>query len=72
MFFFCRNGCRPYVDVFNQDQKKIFSTYQEPNKLRLFSAIDGVCLIPVNIPFNGDLTIHVSHAPVGLSLHAHV
>jgi hypothetical protein len=39
---------------------------------RLFSAIDGVCLIPLNIPFNGDLTIHVSHAPVGLSLQAHV
>ncbi|CAF0957547.1 unnamed protein product [Rotaria sordida] len=66
-----RNGCRPYVDVFNQDYKKIFSTYQEANKLRLFSATDGVCLIPLNIPFNGDLTIHVSHAPVGLSLQAH-
>ncbi|CAF3719474.1 unnamed protein product [Rotaria magnacalcarata] len=66
-----RNGCRPYVDVFNQDYKKIFSTYQEPNKLRVFCATDGVCPIPLNIPFNGDLTIHVSHAPVGLSLHAH-
>ncbi|CAF2790523.1 unnamed protein product [Rotaria sp. Silwood2] len=66
-----RNGCRPYVDVFNHDQKKIFSTYQEPNKLRIFCATDGVCLIPLNIPFNGDLTIHVSHAPVGLSLQAH-
>jgi hypothetical protein len=39
---------------------------------RVFSATDGVCLIPLNIPFNGDLTIHVSHAPVGLSLQAHV
>ncbi|CAF4713079.1 unnamed protein product [Rotaria sp. Silwood1] len=66
-----RNGCRPFVDVFNQDYKKIFSTYQEPNKLRVFCATDGVCLIPLNIPFNGDLTIHVSHAPVGLSLQAH-
>lgn len=39
---------------------------------RLFCATDGVCPIPLNIPFNGDLTIHVSHAPVGLSFHAHV
>lgn len=39
---------------------------------RFFSAIDGVCLIPINIPFNGDLTIHINHAPVGLSLQAHV
>ncbi len=39
---------------------------------RIFTATDGVCLIPLNIPFNGDLTIHVSHAPVGLSLQAHV
>lgn len=29
-----RNSCRPFVDVYNQDQKKIFSTYQDPNKLR--------------------------------------
>ncbi|CAF0853451.1 unnamed protein product [Adineta steineri] len=66
-----RNGCRPYIDVFNQDNKKIFSTYQDPNKLRVFTATDGVCLIPINIPFNGDLTIHVLHAPVGLSFQAH-
>lgn len=66
-----RNGCRPFVDIYNQDQKKIFSTYQDPNRLRLFSATDGVCLIPLNIPFDGDLTIHVSHAPVGLSIQAH-
>lgn len=39
---------------------------------RVFSATDGVCPIPVNIPFIGDLTIHVSHAPVGLSFQAHV
>ena len=38
----------------------------------VFSAIDGVCLIPVHLPFHADLTIHVSHAPVGLSLQAHV
>ena len=84
-----RNGCRPYVDVFNQDRKKIYSTYQEPNKLRseiifqqfeiqrvfllrVFYATDGVCLLPLNIPFIDDLTIHVSHAPLGLSLQAHV
>ncbi|CAF4414524.1 unnamed protein product, partial [Adineta steineri] len=41
-----RNGCRPYIDVFNQDNKKIFSTYQDPNKLRVFTATDGVCPIP--------------------------
>ena len=29
-----RNGCRPFVDIYNQDQKKIFSTYQEVNRLR--------------------------------------
>jgi len=66
-----RTGCRPFVDIFTPDQKKIFSTHQDPSKLRVFSAIDGVCLIPINIPFNGDLTIHINHAPVGLSLSAH-
>jgi hypothetical protein len=39
---------------------------------RIFSAVDGVCPIPLNIPFNGDLTIQVSHAPLGLSLQAQV
>ncbi|CAF1107828.1 unnamed protein product [Adineta ricciae] len=66
-----RNGCRPYVDILNPEGKKIFSTYQDSNKLRLFTAMDGVCLVPLNVPFSGDLTIHVSHAPIGLSLHAH-
>lgn len=40
IFFFCliiniRTGCRPFVDIYDQDQNKIFSTYQETTKLRL-------------------------------------
>ncbi|CAF0801102.1 unnamed protein product [Didymodactylos carnosus] len=66
-----RNGCRPYVDIYNTEQKKIFSTYQDPSRIRLFSTTDGVCLLPIGFTFNGDISIHISHAPVGISLSAH-
>ena len=40
-----RNGCRPFVDVYNQEQKKIFSTYQDPSKLRF--VIPAVILLSI-------------------------
>lgn len=29
-----RTGCRPFVQIFNDEQKKIFSNYEDPNKIR--------------------------------------
>jgi hypothetical protein len=30
-----RNGFRPFIDIYDQENQKIFTTYQEANKLRL-------------------------------------
>ena len=28
-----RTGCRPFLEIFDDEQKKIFSTFQEANKI---------------------------------------
>ncbi|CAF3340006.1 unnamed protein product [Rotaria socialis] len=64
-------GCRPFVDIYDHENKKIFSTYQETAKLRDYSASDNNCCIPINIPFKDDLTIHITHATVNQSSQTH-
>ena len=32
-FFFCRNGCRPFIEVYNGEQR-ILTTVQEIEKMR--------------------------------------
>ena len=39
---------------------------------RVYSAADSHCLIPINLPFNGDLTVHLTHAAIGHSRQTHV
>ncbi|CAF0882882.1 unnamed protein product [Rotaria sp. Silwood1] len=66
-----KDGCRPFVDIYDQEQRKIFSTYQEAAKLRVYSAGDNNCSIPINLPFKDDLTIHITHATIGNSRRTH-
>jgi hypothetical protein len=39
---------------------------------RVYTPADSTCQIPVNIPFNGDLTIHITHATINQSRRTHV
>ncbi|CAF1576874.1 unnamed protein product [Rotaria magnacalcarata] len=64
-------SCRPFVDIYDHENKKIFSTYQETTKLRDYFASDNDCCIPINIPFKDDLTIHITHATVSQSRRTH-
>ncbi|CAF1389138.1 unnamed protein product [Adineta ricciae] len=57
-----KTSCRPFVDIYDQDQKKIFSTHQETSKLRVYTSSESICTIPVDLRFSGDLTIHITHA----------
>ncbi|CAF1019294.1 unnamed protein product [Rotaria sordida] len=66
-----KDGCRPFVDIYDQEHKKIFSTYQETAKLRVYSAADNCCSIPINLPFKDDITIHITHATIGNSRRTH-
>ncbi|CAF2538541.1 unnamed protein product [Rotaria sp. Silwood2] len=70
IYYYRQDGCRPFVDIYDQEHKKIFSTYQEASKLRVYSAADNNCSIPINLSFKDDLTIHITHATIGSSRRA--
>ncbi|UJR35000.1 hypothetical protein I4U23_027776 [Adineta vaga] len=66
-----KTSCRPFIDIYSQDHKKLFSTYQETSKLRVYTSSESMCTIPVDLRFNGDLTIHITHATVNNSRRTH-
>lgn len=39
---------------------------------RFYSVADSHCEIPINLPFNDDITIHLTHAAIGHSRQTHV
>ncbi|CAF0872270.1 unnamed protein product [Adineta steineri] len=66
-----KNSCRPFIDIYDQEHKKIFSTYQEIPKLRVYYASDTCITIPVDLQFDGDITIHITHAALCAPRHTH-
>ncbi|XP_065572360.1 cyclin-G-associated kinase-like isoform X2 [Artemia franciscana] len=56
-----RDGCRPFVEVFEADNR-ILCSLQEYERMRLFSVTDSRVLIPVNQTVCGDITIIFYHA----------
>lgn len=55
-----RNGCRPFIEVYNGEQR-ILTTVQEIEKMREYSLGDGKVSFPVNLTLQGDVTIVVYH-----------
>ncbi|CAF1286650.1 unnamed protein product [Adineta steineri] len=66
-----KNSCRPFIDIYDQEHKKIFSTYQEIPKLRVYYASDTCITIPIDLQFDGDITIHITHAALCAPRHTH-
>ncbi|XP_077285727.1 cyclin-G-associated kinase [Arctopsyche grandis] len=61
LFTKVRDGCRPYVEVYNND-RCVLSTLQDYDKLHLFNVTEGKCMLQLNTTVAGDVLIVVYHA----------
>lgn len=56
-----RDGCRVYIEVAAND-RILFSTLQEYERMRLYSAHEGKIALPLNVTVCGDVTVTLYHA----------
>ncbi|XP_029716298.2 cyclin-G-associated kinase [Aedes albopictus] len=56
-----RDGCRIYVEVASGD-RILFSTLQEYDRMRLYSAAEGKVTLTLNVTVCGDVTVTLYHA----------
>lgn len=56
-----RDGCRPYIEVYNND-RCVLSTLQDYDKLHLFNVTEGKCMLQLNTSVAGDVLIVLYHA----------
>ncbi|XP_053682884.1 cyclin-G-associated kinase [Sabethes cyaneus] len=56
-----RDGCRVYVEVASSD-RIVFSTLQDYDRMRLYSAAEGKISIALNVTVCGDVTVTLYHA----------
>ncbi|XP_073985942.1 cyclin-G-associated kinase isoform X3 [Rhodnius prolixus] len=56
-----RDGCRPYVEVF-QGEDKVFTTLDEYERMALFLCSHAKVVLPIRCSVSGDVTVIVYHA----------
>ncbi|XP_066992198.2 cyclin-G-associated kinase [Anabrus simplex] len=61
LFTKVRDGCRPYVEVYQGDDK-VLSTLQEYERMRLFNITESKVTLPLNVTVLGDVTLVAYHA----------
>ncbi|CAH1644154.1 unnamed protein product [Spodoptera littoralis] len=79
LFTKARDGCRPYIEIYNED-RMLLSTLQDYDRLHLYTMAEGKVSLPLDVSVAGDVSLVVFHArhqlgrvqavPV-LSLHFH-
>ncbi|GBP28989.1 Cyclin-G-associated kinase [Eumeta japonica] len=61
LFTKARDGCRPYVEIYNED-RLLLSTLQDYDRLHLYTMAEGKVSIPVDASVVGDVLIAAYHA----------
>lgn len=61
MFTKARDGCRPYIEIYNED-RLLLSTLQGYDKFHLFTTAEGKVSIPLDTTVVGDVALVVYHA----------
>ncbi|KAL4718369.1 hypothetical protein ACJJTC_004602, partial [Scirpophaga incertulas] len=61
LFTKARDGCRPYVEVYNED-RLVLSTMQDYDKLHMFTIAEGKVSLPLATTVCGDVCVAVFHA----------
>ncbi|KAG7299615.1 hypothetical protein JYU34_016600 [Plutella xylostella] len=61
LFTKARDGCRPYVEIYNED-RLVLSTLQDYDRLHLYTAAEGKVSLPLDTTVTGDVLVCVYHA----------
>ncbi|XP_013177988.1 PREDICTED: cyclin-G-associated kinase isoform X2 [Papilio xuthus] len=61
LFTKARDGCRPYIEIYNED-RLILSTVQDYDRMHLYMMAEGKVTLPLDSTVTGDVLISVYHA----------
>ncbi|XP_026328227.1 cyclin-G-associated kinase isoform X2 [Hyposmocoma kahamanoa] len=61
LFTKARDGCRPYIEIYNED-RMLLSTLQDYDRLHLYTMAEGKVTLPLDTTVVGDVLISVYHA----------
>ncbi|KAL0892397.1 hypothetical protein ABMA27_015518 [Loxostege sticticalis] len=61
LFTKARDGCRPYVEIYNED-RLLLSTMQDYERLHIYTMAEGKVTLPLDTTVVGDVAICVYHA----------
>ncbi|XP_063621140.1 cyclin-G-associated kinase [Cydia splendana] len=61
LFTKARDGCRPFIEVFNED-RVLLSTLQDYDRLHMYTAQEGKVTLPLDTTVCGDVLVVASHA----------
>lgn len=61
LFTKARDGCRPYVEIYNED-RLLLSTLQDYDRLHTYSIAEGKVSLPLDTTVAGDVAVCVYHA----------
>ncbi|XP_028159920.1 cyclin-G-associated kinase-like [Ostrinia furnacalis] len=61
LFTKARDGCRPYVEIYNED-RLLLSTMQDYERLHTYTMAEGKVTLPLDTTVVGDVAICVYHA----------
>ncbi|KAJ0180054.1 hypothetical protein K1T71_004645 [Dendrolimus kikuchii] len=61
LFTKARDGCRPYIEIFNED-RMVLSTLQDYDRLHLYTMAEGKVSVSYGLTVVGDVCVCVYHA----------
>ncbi|XP_053602975.1 cyclin-G-associated kinase isoform X2 [Plodia interpunctella] len=61
LFTKARDGCRPYIEIYNED-RLLLSTLQDYDRLHVYSMAEGKVTLPLDTTVTGDVTVTAYHA----------
>ncbi|XP_075970292.1 cyclin-G-associated kinase isoform X2 [Anticarsia gemmatalis] len=61
LFTKARDGCRPYIEIYNED-RMLLSTLQDYDRLHLYTMAEGKVSLPLDTTVVGDVCVCVLHA----------
>ncbi|KAM3962866.1 cyclin-G-associated kinase isoform 2-T2 [Aphomia sociella] len=65
LFTKARDGCRPYIEIYNED-RLLLSTLQDYDRLHMYTMAEGKVTLPLDTTLAGDVCVCVQHARLQL------
>ncbi|XP_013184450.1 cyclin-G-associated kinase [Amyelois transitella] len=61
LFTKARDGCRPYIEIYNED-RLLLSTLQDYDRLHVYTMAEGKVTLPLDTTVTGDVSVCAYHA----------